>query len=211
LLEDLPRVVETGEQWSAPVSLVERTEDLRARDLADPVGEPLDAEELATDRTGQDVMRRPGPATKERSPKAGPSRAESKSEVHELSTVASLRPRSVEKRKLRADSGLRGRNLRLFCRLRSLGCLDSGQLLARLRQQPLELAAILLQCPLRQRYRLARRLHSGGAHLRILRRLLHHRLHGCGQHGDRAAELDERGVRRRGARRLWPGAGRIAQ
>ena len=62
VVEDSPRVVEPGEQRRAAVPLVERAEDLRARDLADTLGEPLDAEELATDRTGQNVMRRTGPA-----------------------------------------------------------------------------------------------------------------------------------------------------
>src|SRR5204863_2389824 len=115
-LEDVPRIVEPRQQRRAAIPLIERTEDLRARDLADTVGEPLYAEELATDRTGQNVMRRTGSAAKERAPKAGSARAESKFYVHELSTVASLRPRSVEKSKLRATSGLRGRHLRLFRR-----------------------------------------------------------------------------------------------
>src|SRR5439155_1387228 len=87
--------------------------------------------ELAADGASQNVMRRTRSATEQRSAKAGPTGPESKVDVHALPTVASLRPRSVERRKLHADSGLRGRDLRLLRRLCTFRRFAGGQCKAR--------------------------------------------------------------------------------
>ena len=64
--EDDPGAVEAAEQGSETPSLVHRAQDLRSRDGARALAEPLRAEQLAANRPGEQVVSGRRPAGQER-------------------------------------------------------------------------------------------------------------------------------------------------